>query len=137
MLLVDVVGLLLELLVEVGFTDEFEVVVQSPQWLDRELEVLVEELGLTLELEVIMTEVLELLGDVTELDLVEVAELCVVVQSPHLVVEVTVLFETGPFWYAGRARAVPAKAARTMLNEVCIFGVLECSRIDECDVLKT
>ena len=31
MLLVDVVGLLLELLVEVGFTEELEVVVQSPQ----------------------------------------------------------------------------------------------------------
>ena len=31
MLLVDVVGLPLELLVEVGFTDELEVVVQSPQ----------------------------------------------------------------------------------------------------------
>ena len=30
-LLVDVVGLLLELLVEVGFTEELEVVVQSPQ----------------------------------------------------------------------------------------------------------
>ena len=52
---------------------------------------------MTLELEVIMTEVLELLGIVTELDLVEVAECVVVVQSPHLVVEVTVLFETGPF----------------------------------------
>lgn len=58
---------------------------------------LVEELGLTLELEVVMMEVLELLGLVTELDLVEVAELVVVVQSPHLVVEVTVPFETGPF----------------------------------------
>ena len=60
---------------------------------------LVEELGLTLELEVVMMEVLELLGVVTELDLVEVAELVVVVvvQSPHLVVEVTVPFETGPF----------------------------------------
>ena len=87
---------------------------------------LVEELGLTLELEVMVTEVLELLGVVTELDLVEVAELVVVVQSSHLVVEVTVLFETGPFWYAGRAKAVPAKAARTMLSEVCIFGVLRC-----------
>lgn len=30
-LLVDVVGLLLELLVEVGFAEELEVVVQSPQ----------------------------------------------------------------------------------------------------------